>query len=361
MTDWLKTLLFTLEPETAHQLVKKLSCLLPHSLLRRQNQVQSSVLSMRLQNLNFTNPIGLAAGFDKDATALNFIETLGFGFVELGSVSYAPCDGNEKPRIFRLLDDEALINWMGLPNPGIEKFLANLQKNRSKLPHGISLVKTPDMAFALQKLAPKNGIDDFVDSFTLAHNKANYICLNLSCPNSGEAKLFEDPSQFATLAREISLARTSLNSETPVFIKISPMLTADNVQKTVELALKYNFDGFVVSNTTTARPEFKTDLTAEQKKRGGLSGRPLLPAANTQLKRVYEIVGREKCIMGVGGIHDLPSLLSKLQNGASCFQVYTGLIYGGITFVRDLNRGLLEFCEKRGVKHYSELIGQKLT
>lgn len=360
MTDWLKTLLFSLEPETAHQFAKKLSCVLPHSVLRRQNQIQSPVLKMHWQNLSFSNPIGLAAGFDKEASALQLIETLGFGFVELGSVSYAPCDGNTKPRIFRLLEDEALINWMGLPNPGIEKFLENLHKQHSQLPRGISLVKTPDMAFAAQKRAVKNGIDDFVDSFTLAHNQADYICLNLSCPNSGEAKLFEDPNQFAALAREISLARTSLTSETPLFIKISPMLAPADLQKTVELALKYNFDGFVVSNTLTSRPELKTTLSAEQKKRGGLSGKPVLTAANAQLKRVYEIVGREKCIMGVGGIHDLESLLSKLQNGASCFQVYTGLIYGGFSFVRDLNRGLVAYCEKRGVKHYSELIGQKI-
>ena len=360
MADWLKTLLFNLDPETAHDVVKRLACLLPHSLLRKQNQIQSPVLKLRWQNLNFNNPIGLAAGFDKEAKALPLIESLGFGFVELGSVSYTPCEGNPKPRIFRLVKDEALINWMGLPNPGIETFLENLKHSTSQLPRGISLVKTPDMAFELQKITAKNGIDDFVDSYTMAHNQADYICLNLSCPNSGEAKLFEAPQEFQTLAREISLARTSLLSTTPLFVKISPALEKADLHKTVELALKYNFDGFVVSNTTTTRPNLKSSLKAEQKKRGGLSGRPLLKLANAQLKLVYDMVGKEKLIMGVGGVHDLPSLLSKLQNGASCVQVYTGLIYGGMSFVRNLNLELLQFCEKRGVKNYLELVGQKL-
>lgn len=360
MTDCLKSLLFCLDPEKAHDLIKSTTHYIPLNVLGLKNQVFASELEFQWQNLKFKNPIGLAAGFDKSGDSQRLIRDLGFGFVELGSVSYYPCSGNPKPRIFRLLKDNALINWMGLPNPGAEQFLKNLKRSPDYLPRGISLVKTPEFVFSDSQFKSKNGIDDYVDSYTLLHKNADYICLNLSCPNSGESKFFEHPALFESLASEISLARSSLKSPTPILIKLSPSLVEKDLKHTVDLALKYNFDGFVVSNTTSHRPQLQSNLNAELKKRGGLSGKPLLQEANQQLKRVYEMVGSKKLIMGVGGIHDLASLLSKLEHGASCFQLYTGLIYGGVHFVRNLNLALTDFCRKQGVKNYQDLVGKKI-
>lgn len=360
MTNWLKPLLFCLDPEKAHNYVKKITQYVPLSAWGINNQVVAPELSFSWQGLEFKNPLGLAAGFDKTSESLRLIEQLGFGFAELGSVSYWPCSGHPEPRIFRLPQDEALINWMGLPNPGAEQFLKHLKKSPHHLPRGVSLVKTPDFVFSQSSLKPKNGIDDFVDSYSVLHKDADYICFNLSCPNSGESHFFEHPDLFQSLASEISLTRNSLQSQTPILIKISPSLDSTLLKRTVELALKYDFDGFVVSNTTAERPALSTSLSNELKKRGGLSGRPLLKLANEQQKRVFEIVGRKKLIIGVGGVADLPSLLSKFENGASLVQIYTGLVYGGLRFVRDLNRGLREFCEKQGLKNYQDLVGKKI-
>lgn len=360
MNPLLKSFLFSLDPETAHNFVKQSACVLPLKSWSKKNRVRSPLLKVERDGLTFENPIGLAAGFDKTAESLKLIHALGFGFAELGSVSLMPCEGNTKPRIFRLLEDESLINWMGLPNPGIEDFLKNLKSNKTGLPVGINIVKTPDFAYDDLNEPIKDGIEDFVEAYTFAMNAGDYHCLNLSCPNSGDARLFEAPELFKKLASEIGLARAGARKHIPLYIKISPDLGEKDLEKTLNIADNAGFDGVVVSNTTNKREGLKSQLTDEQMSRGGLSGQALRKRSAGQLKRVRKILGPDKTLISVGGISTFDDVLSRLSAGAHMVQIYTGLIYGGTDLICKLNSKLKDYCASQGVKNYSELIGQKL-
>lgn len=344
-----------MSPETAHEVVKKASCLIPKSWLYRQSNVSSSILNTKLASVNLKNPIGLAAGFDKNGEMTSFMESLGFGYLELGSITALPCKGQKKPRVFRLPKDQSLINRMGLPNAGADKFSKQFAKNKVNIPCGINIVKTPEFA-AKNKF--KTGIADFLYTYEKLYDLGAYTTFNLSCPNTKEKKTFEDPVLFESLAKEIAQLRASLDDHKPILFKLSPDLDAHSLNKIVETAIKYDFDGFVLTNTTKERP----NLTTIQKKiisigPGGLSGKSVLDKANIQLKRVYDIVGINKILIGVGGITTFEDLLSKFANGAQAVQIYTGFIYGGPFIVKKLNEDLVQFCKKLGVKNISSLIG----
>lgn len=358
MPSLLTRLLFQFEPETAHGVVKILAKVTPPALISPFTQIKNPVLHAKIGNTPLENPIGLAAGFDKNGDMIGLLEALGFGFLELGSISAFSCDGNPKPRIFRLLEDQSLINRMGLPNIGADAFFAKMQRQKTTKPIGVNIVKTPD--FALNPNPKINGIEDFLQSFAKLYALGNYMVLNLSCPNTNETKTFESPELFLELAREVANKRKDFSQKKPVLIKLSPDLEAGSLQTIVELACKFDFDGFVLTNTTTRRDALKTSAAKIQKiGRGGLSGHALTALANDKIKQVYEMVENKKIIMAVGGIMSFEDLLTKLKLGASLFQVYTGMIYHGPFFIKKLNRELADFCEKQGVKNYTELVGKE--
>lgn len=353
----LKPILFSFDPETAHNAIKKLSLVAPKSWLRSLTFVKSLRLVSSIGEKPLSNPIGLAAGFDKNGEIIDFMGSLGFGFLEIGSITAKPCAGNERPRIFRLPNEQSLINRMGLPNLGasvIAKKFAQKKINKFSFPLGMNIAKTPDFVKKEEKI---DGIDDFLQTFAKLHSYGAYIVFNLSCPNTDDGIHFEDPRIFKDLAKAVYSERKSFSVTKPVLIKISPDLNKKSLTQTVELACDYGFDGFVVSNTTLNRGALKTPDPIEK---GGLSGKGLTKLANAQLKQVYEIVGRKKLIIGVGGIMSFEDLKVKLSLGASLFQIYTGLIYQGPFFVKELNQKLDQFCEREGVKNYQELIGEPL-
>lgn len=353
----LKKILFTLDPETAHHLTKKFSAFIPSLLFPKP--ITSRVLETKIGNTKIKNPIGLAAGFDKNADMISFAKKLGFGFSEIGSVSALPCPGHPQPRLFRLKEDHSLINGMGLPNLGAKKLVAKLQKNKSNLPYGINLVKTPDFACPPNKKI--KGIDDFIQSYLKLNSFGAYLVFNLSCPNTEDNQTFEDAKLFSELAAEIQTIKTERAINKPHYLKISPDLPFDKLKHLVDAALKYNFDGFVVGNTTRQRPALISKINPELESRGGLSGSALTEIANQQLKTVFDIVGKIKTIIGVGGIMSFSDLKTKLALGASLFQVYTGLIYNGPRFINELNKKLIHHCEKSGVSSYLDLVGKKFN
>ena len=355
MWKLLKNFLFLLDPETAHSFVKTTSLFLPKTLLSTLTEVRSEILKTQIGTMTLTNPIGLAAGFDKNAKLLSLTQALGFGFSEIGSVSALPCVGHPKPRVFRLSKDRSLINWMGLPNDGAQTIQKRLFETKKHFPVGINLVKTPDFAQGKNKFS---GIEDFLNSYETLAALGTYVVLNLSCPNTDDGKTFEDPQTFKTLAQEILAKRQEKNLEAPHYVKISPDLPKKMLWELVENAIHFGFDGFVVGNTTTTRPSLKTKLSFEQENRGGLSGAALSVIADRQLQNVFEMVGKEKTLIAVGGILSFADLLRRLSHGASLFQIYTGLIYNGPFFVKHLNQGLAKFCEGQGVKSYLELVGE---
>lgn len=350
----LKQFLFLLSPETAHSLVKGISLVLPKTLLAACTGISSEILKSRIGKIPLKNPIGLAAGFDKNANLLSLAQALGFGFSEIGSVSALPCAGHSKPRLFRLAKDRSLINWMGLPNDGAQAIQKRLLKTIENFPIGINLVKTPDFAQDKNKL---NGIEDFLKSYEALATLGTYIVFNVSCPNTDDGKTFEEPQTFKTLAKEILAKRQKKNLEIPHYIKISPDLPKKTLWELVENAIRFGFDGFVIGNTTTARFPLKTRLSTEQKNHGGLSGAALSALADQQLQNVFKMVHKEKTLIAVGGILSLSDLLKRLSHGASLFQIYTGLVYNGPCFVKHLNQSLVKFCEQQGVKSYLELVG----
>ncbi|MBI4412732.1 MAG: quinone-dependent dihydroorotate dehydrogenase [Deltaproteobacteria bacterium] len=361
MYSILKRFLFALDPETAHGFVKTLGKTVPKRLLDKATRVEDAVLKASIGEAEISNPIGLAAGFDKNGEMVNFLSALGFGYLELGSVTAQPCAGNPRPRIFRLPKDESLINRMGLPNVGAERFSAKVSKMKTRVPCGINIAKNPFMdGNRSDTLKTARGVEEYVRTFVKVAQLGAYFVLNLSCPNTGDGKTFEDPRTFVDLAREILEARKDLHVSKPVLIKLSPDIEKKQLTALIESALKYGFEGFVAGNSTMHHPHLKTE-GSELKKigRGGLTGHALLVNSNRQLKSIHEITGNAKIIVGVGGIMGVKDLLLKLSLGASLFQVYTGLVYRGPFFIRDLNRGLTDFCRKRGVANYIELRGLK--
>lgn len=347
MIRLLKKILFLFDPETAHNLVKELSKTIPVSAIKRWTHVADACLIAKMGSLQMSNPIGLAAGFDKNAEMLDLIHALDFGHAEIGSVTAIPSPGNPKPRIFRLLKDESLINWMGLPNEGASKILERLKKNPPPLPIGINIAKTPGHTDA--------AVADYVTTYTTLATHGDYVVFNLSCPNTEDGKTFEDPVFFAELAGEIKRARQKLGQQKPHLIKISPDLNESGTENLVTLALKNGMDGFVVSNTTKKRTGLVSNLTSDLKSRGGLSGRGLKNLADKQLAVVRQMAGPKAHLIGVGGILEFDDLVKKLHLGANLVQIYTGFIYRGPFFVRDLNLELLRLCQKLALKHYSEL------
>lgn len=354
----LKRILFNLNPETAHLLAKHASKLAPVNILSKHTTVSSNALKASLGKTKLKNPIGLASGFDKNAEMLDFLQALGFGFLELGSITASACKGNPKPRIFRLPKDKSIINRMGLPNIGANAFAQRLKRLKTKVPYGINIAKTPD--FAQQKdSVVKNGIDDFLETFKATHHLGSYIVFNLSCPNTHDNKTFEDPKLFVSLAKEIKDIKKDLKVTKPVLIKLSPDLKTKNLSNLVDQAIKFGFDGFVLTNTTTSRTNLKTkQKTLLNIGMGGLSGKALNEISTKQLKNVFNITGRKKILIGTGGIMGFDDLLSKFANGASLVQIYTGFIYEGPLFIKRLNEELALFCKKRGLKSYKELVGK---
>lgn len=355
-----KKIFFSLDPETAHHVVKVLSKTAPTTLIRSLAGFEHPTLAAKLGETKLKNPIGLAAGFDKNGEMIPFLEALGFGFLELGSVTALACAGNPKPRIFRLPEDESLINWMGLPNIGANDFVKNFKSQKDRIPCGLNISKTPDFAFEAAGQKTKTGIADFLETYEKLAKLGEYTVFNLSCPNTGESVLFESPELFPILGREIIKARRHLKDKKPVLLKLSPDLGQKDLVKVVEEALKLGFDGFVVTNTTRSRAGLKTPLKGEIKNRGGLSGRGLKKAANAQLKRIFDITGKNALLIAVGGIMSFEDLLEKFNLGASLCQIYTGLIYNGPFFVKELNQKLAKFCEKNNLKSYRELVGMDL-
>lgn len=356
MYPFLKKILFALEPEIAHALVKKASPMLPKGMLTRLAGSRYSLIESTLGETKLSSPIGLAAGFDKNGEVLDLMASLGFGFIELGSVTALPCSGNPRPRLFRLPKDQSLINRLGLPNWGAEKIAEHLKKTKVKIPLGINLAKTPE--FAQDK--PLNGIEDFLRSFQTMAPYGAYTVFNLSCPNSGDGRTYEDLGVFKDLSTSILQEKKKLKYKQPILLKLSPDLNKKELAKLVEFALKEGFDGFVVSNTTIKRTGLRSSATLIQKSgTGGLSGGALATAANEQIQKVAEISGPQSILIGVGGLMDFKDLIIKMSLGAQFYQVYTGFIYEGPFFVAKLNRQLNTFCKKMGVANYRELVGNK--
>jgi len=343
-----RQLLFKLDPESAHDIVhslgKSVQAVPPlASLVRKSFRVHNQRLNQNIFGIDFENPVGLAAGFDKNAELIDFMYCLGFGFTEVGSVTAAHGSGNERPRMFRLPEEEAIVNHMGLNNHGANKVAEDLEYLRQRrLPVGINIAKTNN-----HQIMGDAAIADIVSAYDTLRLWANYLTLNISCPNTGE-KTFEDPAVLKELLSELNLR----DAVEPLLIKLSPDLARWELEGILDVCAQYDtlIHGYVVGNTTATQ--------RDKLVYGGLSGKPLQQRALERVSLVHQLVP-EKVIFGCGGIDSAESAYQILKAGASLVQLYTAMVYQGPGVVKEINQGLVQLMERDGIKNIREIVGKE--
>jgi len=350
-----KSLLFKLDAEQAHSTMHRFAETASGSstlkaLAKSLYNYQSAKLSQQIWGLTFRNPIGLAAGFDKNGQIPEIMEALGFGFVEVGSITANPNTGNPKPRAFRLPKDRAIINRMGLNNDGAQTVVKRLKNKKLSIPLGINIAKTHD-----PKIMGDAAIQDYVQSFNEAKKVADYITVNISCPNTTEGKTFEDPAALDELLSALKIRDDA--RVVPTTVKFSSDLTKNKLLQLLEICENHRIHGYVACNTSSSRKGLQTsESELEDIGRGGLSGKPIANKSVQIVEWISEATKGQKPIIGVGGIDDFSTALKMLLAGADLLQMYTGLIYEGPGLVKSINRQLLHELEALNIKSIHQLV-----
>lgn len=310
---------------------------------------QSPLLEQKLWGKRFRNPIGLAAGFDKNGYLVPLMQSIGMGFTEVGSITAKPNEGNPKPRVFRLPEDRALINRMGLNNEGAQVIIDRLQWSRPALPMGINIAKTPNL-----NISGDDAIRDYLFSYQKACEIADYITVNISCPNSADGRTFEDPSLLDELLSALSSA--DCFQTMPTLVKFSSDLSQSELEQQLGVCESCQIDGYVACNTSSSRDGLSTSTEKLQATGGGgLSGAPLFDKSFIIIGRLREMIGNEKPLIAAGGIDSFEKALKMLQNGANLLQIYTGLIYEGPGLVNRINRNLAKTMKKHNLNSVGEI------
>ncbi|MBI3272360.1 MAG: quinone-dependent dihydroorotate dehydrogenase [Planctomycetes bacterium] len=349
----LRPLLFALfsDPEAVHRRVCRLGTSLATSPFWRERirswyDFRDPRLETSVCGLRFANPVGLAAGFDKNAELVDFLPALGLGFVEVGSATNRPSAGNPSPRLFRLPDDEALLNRLGLNNDGAEAIAARLAGRSFGFRVGVNIAKTHD-----DSIVGLAAFEDMRSSYRRLAGVGDFHVFNVSCPNTADGRTFENREAIAELLAGLQPTR-------PLFLKISPDLEQAELEGILEACEGRPVSGFVLTNTTTRRAGLRS-APAEVAAcgRGGLSGRPLREAALRTLARVHALSRGRYALIGVGGIDGPDSAYERLKAGASLLEAYSGFVYKGPGLARDINEGLLERLEKDGLRSVADAVG----
>ena len=321
---------------------------------------EHEALRQSLWGVEFTNPIGLAAGLDKNGRLLRFWRALGFGYVEVGSVTAQPSRGNRRPRLFRLDQDGALINRLGLPNQGARRIAKRLSRQMDAIVTGISIAKTHD-----PDIVADEAIDDYRQSFEQLASLGSYIALNVSCPNTADGRTFEEADQLEALLQVIMHEKSQLGTSVPVLIKLSPpdsskLVYDSQLESLIEVAIRHQVSGFVVCNTASDRTDLDTDPTRiERIGIGGLSGRPLHMRAVRMVQYIAQQTQGRVPIIGVGGVTSAADAYGLICAGASLIQIYTGLVYEGPGLVRRLKEGLVELLQADGFASIADAVGSR--
>lgn len=358
----LRPLLFRLPPERAHEAaLEALAFTLGTKWSRRiaaRRFSRSPFGELRRFGLNFSNPVGLAAGFDKNGMAAEYLASLGFGFIEVGTVTHRAQPGNPPPRLFRLPQDHALINRQGFNNRGAAALATQLARHRpTTCVLGINIGKS--RAVALEDAAP-----DYLASFELVHARADYLVVNISSPNTPNLRELQRPEALSALLSALQKRNRELapkhprGQPVPLLVKIAPDLNERELESIVEIALRAELSGIIATNTTTGRAGLLTSSDkVEACGAGGLSGAPLRARSTAIIAALYRLTRGRMTIIGVGGVFTASDAWEKISAGASLVQLYTGLIYQGIGIARDINDGLAEILNKQGINTLDEAIG----
>ena len=328
--------LFKFDPEEVHyftfNFLRKF-CKIPGaiSFLRSKFQVEDPRLEREVFGLKFKNPVGLAAGFDKDAKLYQELSSLGFGFIEIGTVTPKPQPGNEKKRLFRLREDSAIINRMGFNNEGVEATVARLKKNKNVLIGG---------NIGKNKVTPnEKAVDDYVYSFNALFDHVNYFVVNVSSPNTPNLRELQDKEPLKKLLNTLQQLNAKKANPKPILLKIAPDLTDDQLMDIIDIVKETGIAGVIATNTTISRDGLKSENKNEM---GGLSGKPLTKRSTEVIRFLSEKSGKAFPIIGVGGIHTAEDAIEKLEAGASLVQLYTGFIYEGPELIKKINKAILK-------------------
>lgn len=334
----LRPMAFRFDPERIHEFALGL---LSKGMISGPT-VNDALLEQTLFNVKFPNPLGLAAGFDKNGIAIAQWPKLGFGFVEVGTVTYHAQPGNEKPRMFRVPEAHGLINRLGFNNRGSAALAETLRSSASTIPLGINLGKSK-----IIELTEAAG--DYQKSYELLHGFGDYFVINVSSPNTPGLRQLQDKSALLDIVQAIR----GVDATRPLFIKIAPDLEWSAIDEVIDLAVEQRLTGIIATNTTIARDM----LPRDPGQTGGLSGAPVKSKANAVLSHIYRHAPKELILIGVGGIMNGADLVERIALGAHLCQVYTGWIYGGPTFAGDCLRHLLTEMGDKGMKTVAELRG----
>ena len=334
----LKPILFLFDPDLIHHIsffIIKIFVNIPgvKYLTKKNFSITSKSLEREVFGIKFPNPVGLAAGFDKNAELFSELSSFGFGFIEIGTVTPQPQPGNKKKRIFRLNKDQSLINRLGFNNKGVT-YIKNNLKNKGKIIIGANIGKnknTPNV----------KAIDDYLSCFNNLYDCVDYFVINISSPNTPNLRDLQDKKPLTTLVRKLNLHRNKKKKRKPILLKISPDLSKNKLLDIISVVQKEHLDGVIATNTTVTRENLESEqkLTSES---GGLSGKKLTSKSNEVIRFIHEKSNGSFPIIGVGGIFSPADVIEKLKSGASLVQVYTGFIYEGPNIVKKINRELLK-------------------
>ena len=343
----IRSLIFKLDPETAHNLaIKSLKFnFIPNMPDENKND---PMFKTELFGRKIENPIGIAAGFDKNAEVYNSLFKLGFGFVEVGTITPLKQYGNPKPRVFRLVEDEALINRLGFNNLGSENVINRINSNKKIGTLGINIGPNKDT---------ENRTEDYLKCLKIFHKVADYITINISSPNTENLRKFHDQKQLDDLLKNIEKEKKNLNSKIPIVVKVSPDIKNSEIDEISNVLLSNNVKGVIISNTSDSTREILNNIQKHQK--GGLSGKPIKNKSTILINEFFKILKGNIKIIGVGGVDSGASAYEKFLAGANYIQLYTGMVYRGPNIVSMIKKELRELLLKDDVKNFSEIIGKK--
>lgn len=343
----LRPLLRLLDPETAHGLTIRV---LAAGLGGAARTSDPPVLAQRLFGLDFPNPVGIAAGFDKEARVPDPLLRLGFGFVEVGTVTPRPQPGNPRPRVFRLEADRAAINRMGFNSGGLDGLVARMSRRRRIGIVGINIGKNRDSADAEA---------DYIEGLHRAATVADYLTVNISSPNTPGLRDLQSRAALESLLQRLVAARSATGVQIPILLKIAPDLVAEERADIAEVAIASGIDGLIIGNTTVARP---IDLKSPQAhEAGGLSGRPLFAPSTEVLAEMYRLTAGRLPLIGVGGIASAEDAYAKIRAGASLVQLYTALVFAGPALIGHIKEGLVRLLHSDGFAAIAQAIGADMA
>ncbi len=337
----LRPLFFLFDPEKIHHftfsLIKVTSKIPGFTAIFRSLYVVRDVkLKRELFGLSFENPVGLAAGFDKNAVLYNELANFGFGFIEIGTVTPKGQLGNPKKRLFRLKDDQGIINRMGFNNEGVKAAVSQLKKNKGRLIIGGNIGKNTNTK-------PEDYTKDYLECFNALHSHVDYFVLNVSCPNVGSHAKLNDKAYLEELIGDVQNANKTFDTEKPILLKIAPDLNDGQLDEIVELVVNTKLDGVIASNTSIDRSDLKaSEEVLDSIGNGGLSGQPIKDKSTKVIKYLADKSNKAFPIIGVGGVHSAKDALDKIEAGADLVQIYTGFIYEGPSLIKKINKALLK-------------------